>query len=73
MKYLIKLKNGKIESHQTVSEKYLENFANDESNPINKGYEVVDSLDGYEFVPKKKGKTLDERVSAIEKHLNIGE
>lgn len=66
-KYVIFLEDGKIASHQTVSSKYLEKFKDDPSNPSNRpGAQVVDSLEGYEFVEKPTLQELE-----IERFLSL--
>ena len=63
-KYAIKLKDGKIEGYQSLSDSYLSKYASDPSCPLQQGYFLVDSLEGYEFYeapppPTEKDKFLE--------------
>lgn len=62
IKHIIKLENGKIISLQVASETYIDKFQKDISNPLNNGYIVVDSLEGYEFQTKDKSETEEEKI-----------
>lgn len=53
MPYAIKKdSNGKIVSCQTLSKTYVEQYKDDPSNPLNKGYELVQDLNPAD-IPKR--------------------
>ena len=70
MKYAVKLKDGKIVSYQPISEKYLVAFADDENNPLNKGFTLVDNLDLLVRETEPISTSLQEQIDALE--IRIG-
>jgi len=59
--YAIKLQDNKVVSWQIVSKEYVAKFKNDSSSPLNMGYILVESLEGYEMA-KLVVKTEKERI-----------
>ena len=63
-KYAIKLIDGKLAEYQKLSDKYLAEHASDPTSPIQQGYILVDSIEGFELYvppapPTDKEKFLD--------------
>ena len=65
VKYAIKLKDGKIEGYQPLSDSYLSKYASDPSCPLQQGYFLVDSLEGYEFYEPPAEPTEKEKLLAL--------
>ena len=68
MKYAVIMEGDKIKSYHILSEKYIKENAGSSSNPLNKGYILMDSIEGVE-VMEPVTEAPDDRIKRVVKKM----